>query len=100
MKKEYLHLEKTFNYFTIGSYDLYVVWKTKKVRSSFPLKDKNLHLLCKIYHIMFILMFMWRRLLWRDQKNTFLYVMMNITSPPKKSKPAAHLEQNSDHYFT
>ena len=41
---------KRFNYFTSDSYDLNVVWKTKKVRSFFPLKDKNLHSSCKIYY--------------------------------------------------
>ena len=41
---------KKFNYFTNDSYDLNVVWKTKKVRSFFPLKDKNLHPSCKIYY--------------------------------------------------
>ena len=33
-------------------------------------------------------------------KETFLYVMMTIKKPSKKSKPAAHLGQNIDHYFT
>ena len=55
-----------FNYFTSGSYDLNVVWKTKKVRSFLPLKDKNLHPSWKIYY---------------RPKETFLYVMMNIISP-------------------
>ena len=40
---------KKFIYFTYDSYDLNVVWKTKKVKSFFPLKDKNLHPSCKIY---------------------------------------------------
>ena len=35
---------KKFDCFTNDSYDLNVVRKTKKVRSFFPLKDKNLHL--------------------------------------------------------
>ena len=34
---------KRFNYFTSDSYDLNVVWKTKKVRSFFTLKGNNLH---------------------------------------------------------
>ena len=46
-KRVSIHLEK-FNYFTTDSYDLNVVWKTKKIRSFFPLKDKNLHPSCKI----------------------------------------------------
>ena len=44
---------KKFNYFYYsGSYDLNVVWKTKKVRSFFPVKDKNLHSSCKIYCVL------------------------------------------------
>ena len=43
MKKEYLYLGKCL---TI----LLAVWKTKKVRSFFPLEDKNLHPSCKIYY--------------------------------------------------
>ena len=41
---------KKFICFTNDSYDLNVVWKIKKVRSFFSLKDKNLHPSCKIYH--------------------------------------------------
>ena len=37
MEKEYLHLGKTL---TISPM---TVWRTKKVRSLFPLKNKNLH---------------------------------------------------------
>ena len=68
---------KKFNYFTNDSYDLNVVWKTKKVRSFFPLKDKNLHLSCKIYYVHVEEIALVR------PKETFLYVMMNITSPLK-----------------
>ena len=39
-----------FNYFTNDSHDLNIVWETKKVKSFFPLKDKNLHPSCKIYY--------------------------------------------------
>ena len=41
---------KKFNYSTNASYDLNAVWKAKKVRSFFPVKDKNLHASCKIYY--------------------------------------------------
>ena len=42
-EKEYLYLGKKFNCFLSDSYDLNVLLKTKKVNSSFPLEDKNLH---------------------------------------------------------
>ena len=41
---------KKFNYSTNASYDLNAVWKAKKVRSFFPVKDKNLPASCKIYY--------------------------------------------------
>ena len=45
---------KTFDQFTRDitvkwKYDITVKWLTKKVKSLFPLKDRNLHLSCKIY---------------------------------------------------
>ena len=41
---------KKFNYFTKDRYHLNILWKTKKIRSFFPLKDKNLHPSFKIYY--------------------------------------------------
>ena len=43
-------LRKKFNYFTKDRYYLNILWKTKKIRSFFPLKDKNLHPSFKIYY--------------------------------------------------
>ena len=77
MKKEYLHLEKNFNYFTDDGYDINVVWKTKKVRSFFPLKDNNLHPSCKITMVYVPV----EQITFERPKETFLYVMMNIISP-------------------
>ena len=62
---------KKLNCFTNDSYDL-IVWLTKKVRSFFPLKDKNLWPSCKIYYGLCSC--------GEDQKKCFVYVMMNITS--------------------
>ena len=49
-KKRVSTFRKKFNYFTNDSYDLNVVWKTKKVRSFFLLKDTNLDPSYKIYY--------------------------------------------------
>ena len=96
IKKECLHLEKKFKYFTNDSFDLNVVWKTKKVRSFFPLKDKNLHPSCKIYYD---LCSCGEDYVGKAKRNVSVcYDEHN--KPSKKSKPAAHLEQNIDHYFT
>ena len=40
---------KKFHQFTGEKYDMAVKWLTKKVKSLFPLKDRNLHPSCKIY---------------------------------------------------
>ena len=40
---------KKFHQFTGEKYDIAVKWLTKKVKSLFPLKDRNLHPSCKIY---------------------------------------------------
>ena len=32
-----------------GKYNSSIVWETEKVAPFFPLKDKNLHLECKLY---------------------------------------------------
>ena len=46
-------------------------------------------------------MFMWRRLRWRDQKKRFFSIRYDKhNKPSNKSKAAAHLQQNNDHYFT
>ena len=67
---------KKFNYFTNDTYDLNVVWKTKKVRALFDLKNKNLHPSCKIYYGLCSL----GEDYLEKPKETFLYIMMNITS--------------------
>ena len=72
------------------------VWKTKKVRSFFPLKDKNLHPSCKIYYG---LCSCGEDYVGETKRNVSVrYDEHN--KPFKKSKPAAHLNQNIEHYFT
>ena len=52
-KKRLSLFRKKLNYFTNHSYDLNVVWKNKKVKSFFNLKDKNLHPSYKIFYGLF-----------------------------------------------
>ena len=40
-------------YFAHHKFDIAVKWSTNKIRSLFCLKDKNMHLACKIYEICF-----------------------------------------------
>ena len=94
-KKRKSIFRKRFNYFTNDSFDLNVVGKTKKVKSLFPLKDKNFHPSSK-FSMAYV----------HPEKNTlqrpqqkFLYVMMNIISPLLSQKQL-HLEKRNDHCFT
>ena len=41
---------KIFYHFKNAIYSISINWITKKVKSLFPLKDKNIHPPCKIYH--------------------------------------------------
>ena len=40
---------KKFHHFTGDKYNIAVKWLTKKVKSLFPSKDRNIHPPCKIY---------------------------------------------------
>ena len=72
------------------------MWKTKNVRSFFPLKTKNLHRSCKIYNG---LCSCGEDYVGETKKNVSVcYDEHN--KPSKKSKPATHLKRNIDHYFT
>ena len=43
------HFLKKFHKFTNNSFRMVITWKTRNIRSSFPLKDKNDYKLCVIY---------------------------------------------------
>ena len=82
---------KKCNYFTNDSSDLNLVWKTKKVSSFFPLKDKNFHPSCKTFYG-----------LCSCEDDCVGETKRNVPvrydehkKPSKKSKPSAHLEQKT-----
>ena len=83
---------KKVNCFTNDSYNLNVVWKTKKVRSFSPLRDKDFHPSCKIYYG---LCSCGKDYVGETKRNVSVHCGEH-SKPSKKSKPAAHL----DHYFT
>ena len=69
---------KKFNYFTSDSYDLNVVWK-RKLGHSFLCKIR----IC-IHHAKYTMTYVHvEKITLERPKETFLYVMMNITSPLK-----------------
>ena len=41
---------KKFHSFTGDTFKLLITWKTRKIKTLFPIKDKNLYPSCKIYH--------------------------------------------------
>ena len=43
------HFLKKFHKFTNDSFRMAITWKTRNIRSLFPLKDKNDHKSCVIY---------------------------------------------------
>ena len=79
----------------VSKFTINVVWKTKKVQSFFPLKDKNLHPTSKIYYG---LCSCGEDYVGETKRNVSVHYDKH-NKPSKKSKPAAHLEQNTDHYF-
>ena len=47
-------------------------------------------------NLLVLIMFMWRRIPWKDRKRNISVHYDENEKPSKKSKPAAHLEKNSD----
>ena len=90
-KKGYLHLGKCL---TVGSGDLNLVWKTKKVRPFFPVKDKNLDPPCKVYYG---LCSYGEDYVGETIRNVFVHYEEH-NKPSKKLKPVARLEKNIDHW--
>ena len=86
---------KKFHQFTGEKYDIAVKWLTKKVKSLFPLKDRNLHPSCKIYKGIC------------SCGETYIdETIRNVeerwsehNSADNKSEPAKHLADNKEHSF-
>ena len=86
---------KKFHQFALEKYDIAVKWLTKKVKSLFPLKDRNLHPSCKIYKGIC------------SCGETYIgETIRNVeerwsehNSADNKSEPAKHLADNKEHSF-
>ena len=87
--------KKKFHQFAGYKYDIAVKWLTKKVKSYFSLKNRNLHLSCKIYKGIC------------SCGETYIgETIPNVeecssehNSADNKSKPAKHLADNEEHFF-
>ena len=81
--------------FTKEKYDFRNVWKTKKVRQLFHLKEKNLYPSCKIYEGVcsckgnYI----------DETKRNVITHWNEHENPNKDSEPAKHLFRHPDHAF-
>ena len=49
-RNESCHFLKKVYSFIRDSFSISIVWNTRKIRSLFPLKDKNLHPCCVVYN--------------------------------------------------
>ena len=87
---------KKFHQFTSEKYDMAVKWLMKKVKSLFPLKDRNLRPSCKIY-----------KGICSCGETDFGETIRNVeerwsehNSADNKSEPAKHLADNEEHSFS
>ena len=93
-------LSKTFLqklYSFIGdSHNISIIWNTRKIRSLFPLKDKNIHPCCVIYEG---LCSCGKRYMGETDRCIHLRIEEH-ENIRKNSEPAKHLKANSGHSFT
>ena len=87
---------KKFHKFTNNSLRIVVTWKTRNIRSVFPLKDKNDYKLCVIYKGNCSCGSRYisetkrnAKVRWNEQNN-----------PTKSSEPSKHLRSHINQYFT
>ena len=90
------HFLKKFYKFTNNSFRMVIMWKTRNIRSLFPLKDKNHYKSCVIYkgycscgsH-------------YTGETKRKAEVRWNEhNNASKSSEPLKHLRNNISHYFT
>ena len=92
---EAIHFLKKFHRFTKDRFDVAIKWKTKQVKSLFPLKDKNIHPSCVVYKgtcscgETYI----------GETKRNASVRWEEHNNPTKNSEPAKHLKSNIDHVF-
>ena len=75
------HFLKKFHKFTNNSFRIAIMWKTRNIRSLFPLKDKTLRYIGETTRN--------AEVRWNEHNNS-----------TKSSEPSKHLRSNINHYFT
>ena len=86
---------KKFHKFTNSNFSIAVKWKTKQVRSFFPLKDKNPHPSCKIYEGECLC---GMNYIGQTKRNVEIR-WAEHNNPKHNSEPAKHLTKYIDHMF-
>ena len=87
---------KKLKFFIGDSYDVFLIWNTTKIRTLFPLKDKNLHPHCLIYEgtctcgAKYV----------GETDRCFHLRTGEHEDIKKASEPAKHLKGNRDHSFS
>ena len=90
------HFLKKFHKFTNNSFRMVITWKTRNIRSLFPLKDKNDYKSCVIYKgdcscgSRYI----------SETKRNAEVRWNEHNNPTKSSEPSKQLQSNINHYFT
>ena len=88
-------LLKKLKVFTKEKYDFRIVWKTKKVRQLFPLKEKNPYPSCKIYEGACSC----KENYIGENKRNVITCWNEHENPNKDSEPTQHLFQHPDPVF-
>ena len=84
-----------FHKFTNNSFRMVITWKTRNIRSLFPLKDKNDYKLCIYAGVCSC------GLCYIGETKRNAEVRWNEhNNPTKSSEPSKHLRRNLDHCFT
>ena len=85
-----------FHKFTNNSFRMVITWKTRNIRSLFPLKDKNNYKSCVIYKGDCSC---GSRCIGETKLNAEVRWNQH-NNPTKSSEPSKHLQSNISHYFT
>ena len=87
---------KKFHKFTNNSFRLAISWKTRKMKTLFKIKDKNLYPACIIYHGE--CEHCGDNYIGETVRNTVTR-WSEHNNPDHKSEPAEHIKRNIDHVF-
>ena len=87
---------KRLDEFTQNDYKFFVTWKTRKICTLFPFKDKRMHRVCVIYQG---ICDCGNNYVGETERNDILRIQEH-EDIRKKSEPARHLTDNFGHSFT